>query len=388
MPPAGRPSFCRLPGVRRQADIPAYLICLSSDTPPPVNRHLIASLSLALVLCASARGDEWTDVQGTSFKGDPAEVMGPFALFRTGLHEARRVRWQNLTPADCVRFYQKVRLKPARAADWSKAGGELTHELLGRVERVNGEELVKTDLKGEPEPEIVVVFFADNSVSQSWDLLGHSIGPFQNLQQKFPGQVEGLFFGMRHDITAHVAMATQMKVPWLVTDFRQQFKLETTGAFAPGPGVFNLVALNRDGVMLFVYSSPTEAEMDKFWLEVTQMLDLMRPANPRSWKDRLYYLRAVQPVIHAGDRADPVLVGDPLLPEGLSKNKAYLVDATLQVGPDGKVGAVKLKEDSIMPAAMAPMVTEALQKMSLFVPAVDKGVFVDGTYAYRIEVPH
>ena len=61
-----------------------------------------------------------------------------------------------------------------------------------------------------------------------------------------------------------------------------------------------------------------------------------------------------------------------------------LVEATIGVGADGKVTSVQVKEDGSIPTKVIPDLARPLQRSAVFVPAVDKGQFVAGTYNYRL----
>ncbi len=352
-------------------------------------RCLVTLLALGFAPLALAAGQEWKDPQGNAFKAEANEVLGPLGLFQTSRTGSRLLPWRALSPADCVRFDETARRLPARAADWAQGKSRLSLELKGRVSRVEGEQLVPALFAGRPEPQFLIVFYANNSVGKSWDMLGHAVEPFNQLKQAFPGQSEGLFFGMWHKFDEHRDMALQMKLPWLVADFAEENHLTSVVQFAPlsDKESFSLVVLNRDGVPVFSASNPDNAAIDKVFADLTGLLELMRPGNPRGWADRAHYLRAVQPVAYAAGQADPVLVGNPLVPEGLRKNKVSRVDATLTVAADGSVTAVALKPEANVSAKMSAALVDALKQACVFVPAVDHGKFVDGTYHYVLEVP-
>ena len=355
---------------------------------PRVSRLVILAVAgCGLGLTAAAKMEEWKDSQGSAFRAEPAGSLGPFAIFRSSPTTGRRLAWRFLTPPDCVRFYEQTKARPGRTDDWAKAAGLITREMIGNVRRVEGEKLVDVDVKGRPEPEIVIVFFVSNGIGPSWGMLGHSAPAVEKLRQNFPGQVEGLLFGMRHSVLEHAAMAVQMKVTWLVTDMHEQRHLDTIAQFVPSEGEFSLMALTREGVPLFVADSPTEPQMDKFFADLTALLELVKPENPRSWPDRAAYLKAIQPVLYAHGRSEPVLVGNPLVPEALRQRKIHRVDARIEVAADGQVKAVTIGEEGGVPAGLIGPLSDALKKACLFVPAVENGSFVAATFAYHMEVP-
>jgi len=77
---------------------------------------LLAGFSAAPV---AARTSTWTDNQGASFKAEPTEIMGPFALFNTSLSSGRRTLLRGLAPEECQRFHRETATRPARAATWA-----------------------------------------------------------------------------------------------------------------------------------------------------------------------------------------------------------------------------------------------------------------------------
>ncbi len=368
---------------------PVAQLLLTMRRPPALlNGCFFALACLGLAATARAASTEWKDNQGGTFKGTPVEALGPFALFQTGPAAGRVLAWRALAPADCIRFYEQTRTKPARSDDWAKSRSVLSMEITDRVKRLQGDELVPAGLAGRPEPEFLILFFANNAVAKSWDMLGHSIEPFNKLQQSYPGQVEGLYFGMWHTAAEHNNMAISLKLPWLVANFRDEDRLGTVAQFAPlsDPESFAAVVVNRDGVPVAAANNPEDKDLTKLFADLSGLLDVMRPGNPRSWPDRVYYLRAIQPVAFVTGRADPVLVGNPLIPEGLRQRNIRQVDAEIDVDGDGRVTAVTIKPDGgVSPEMVAPL-SDALKKACVFVPAVDNGKFVAGSYRYHLEV--
>ncbi len=355
-------------------------------------RHHLIRIIWALILSAAilspAKVEPWTDTQGNVFKGEPAEVFGPLAVFRTSSGGGRRLPWRALSPADCVRFYDAVAKKPARADDWSKATGALTFDLIDRVKKRQNGELVKAALAGRPEPLLLVAFYVNNSEGKSWGMLGRSPTAFNNLTQKHPGLIEGIQLGLSHSKEEHSTMALQMNVPWLLVDYYEQAKIQIIKDHAPPQGEFRLIVFTRNGVPLFAANNPNDDEIDKLFTDLGALLDLQKPANGRTWADRAYYLTALQPVLHRNDTAGPVLVGDPLVPQGLRDRKIYRIAAEIDVGADGKPTKVSVKDDGTIPAPIASALGDALQKAAVFVPAVDHGKLVAGTYDYLLEIPH
>ena len=332
--------------------------------------------------------EEWKDTQGASFRGEPVESLGPLALFQTKGGGGRPLAWRFLAPADIARFYEQTKGRAARADDWSQARSLISEEIAGRVSRVRDGKLVPAETKGAPEPEFYVLFYASAGASKSWDMVGHSADPMNRLKELYPGMVEGLFFGLRHKGFEQTNMVVSMNFPGLVAVFSEQGKLNRIWELAPKEDdTYGVVVVTRDGVPLFFAQNPDDAPLAKLFADLTGLLELMRPGNPRGWQDRAFYLRAVQPVAFANGYAEPVLVGNPLVPEGLKKNGVARVDAQIDVGADGHVTNVTLNPEAAVPPKMAGPLAEALKKACVFVPAVDHGQFVAGHFHYYLEVP-
>jgi hypothetical protein len=90
---------------------------------------------------------------------------------------------------------------------------------------------VKAALAGRPEPLLLVALYVDNSEGKSWDLLGKASAPFQELVQKYPGQIEAIQVGMNHTKEEHHNMALSMNVPWLLVDYFEQSKVGSSRVF-------------------------------------------------------------------------------------------------------------------------------------------------------------
>jgi hypothetical protein len=329
-----------------------------------------------------AKMEQWTDTKGNAFKAEPAEVIGPLALFRLPNRSGRLLPFRMLSPADCVRFSQQVQALPVPAADWSQTKTAIGSEIYGSALRVQGSKLVEAQLKGHPEPRFYILFYADNSQGKSWDMLGKTSSPFQELQRSHPGMVEGLMFGVKHSGLEHVKMATQMNVPYLVARYDDESKMEKIGRLFPSFG-FGVSICNTAGVPLFPpVRGDTDEGAKKIMADLAGILDLLKPSNPTAWADRLYYWKAVQPALHAADKCEPLLIGDPLNPEKLAELSVKRFEATLFVSAAGAVTGVSMAPGADLPEELVEGITQALQNAQL-VPAVDGGKFVAGRYRYR-----
>jgi hypothetical protein len=63
------------------------------------------------------------------------------------------------------------------------------------------------------------------------------------------------------------------------------------------------------------------------------------------------------------------------------------VDATISIDAAGHVTEVALKP-GLVAAPMDAALVDALRRATAFVPAIQDGKFLPGTYAYHLTVPH
>jgi hypothetical protein len=256
---------------------------------------------------------------------------------------------------------------------------------LGQYEGVT---LVAANLDHIPEPEMLIVFYVDNSASGAWDMIGKGAPLYQALQAKFPGRMSAIQFGASHRMQEHNDMALKARTPWLLVDYDEQARLNALSRLAPRRQEFSVYALSRDGVPIFGVENPDETAVKQFFADAAALLGLLSPGNPLSWPDRAHYLGALHAARHQQDSAGPLMVGNPLVAQGLRERGIRRVAADIAVGADGKVTSVVLKDESTVPEPMRKPLLTAVQRSAVFVPAVDHGKFVAGTYDYLVEVPN
>lgn len=347
---------------------------------------LVLILLSASPLFGAPKLEEWTDTQGTQFRGEPSEVLGPLALFRTGYVTGRHLALRYLTDQDCVRFYEGAKATPARANDWAEAKSSVSLDLKGNVSRLTPEgKLVSAEFKGRREPQFYIVFFASNGEGNSWGMLSTAVPLYSKLKGIMPDEFEGVYFGLRHNAYEHSNMVKSLKLPWLVCDLHEQGKIAALGRFAPGAG-YSMLIVTRNGIPLFAAQDPEPEKVKELFASLAGMLDLMLPENPKAWPDRQHYLKAVQPVAHPQGVTEPVLVGNPLRADGLVQRKVLRFNAAINVAADGSVSGVTMSPDELLPEKMSDPIANALKK-AVFVPAVENGKYVDGVYHYHFEAP-
>lgn len=345
-------------------------------------------LALTATLLAPAKIEEWKDTQGHAFKAEPAEPLGPFALFRTPTGTGRRLPWRALSPADCVRFNEQAGTKAEPAARWTDAHGQLTGRLRGHLHEFVSSNLLLAPIENRPEPELLIVYFIDAAQGKSWDMLTQATEPYKKLLERHPGHVAAVQYGMHQGgADLYNGLAMRANLPWLLISYAEQPRLTPLARLAPGRGDCALFLLSRDGVPIMAINNPDEAAVSQFFVDTDALLGLLRPGNPLAWPERAHYLSALHAARHQQDQAGPILVGDPLVPSKLRERGIYRVAASIEVGADGKATAATLKNDGSIPAELVSALTKPLQRSSVFVPAVDHGKPVASTYEYLLEIP-
>ncbi|HLP06515.1 MAG TPA: hypothetical protein VK178_00005, partial [Opitutaceae bacterium] len=344
--------------------------------------RITAILAIALAVAglqippASAAISEWHDGQ-VVFRGEPAELFGPFALFRTDEAAGRRVPLRALDGAAAVRFANELAATP---------GASLVAELRGRVLSVQNGKLVPVDLSNRPAPEVLVVFYCSQSVASSQTMVVNFGRTFERLRAVYGSRIELLLCGVQTDAAAHQTFALSTWNPGLVTDYRAQSSMPSLMRHAPTDDI-RAVALSRTGVELAVSQLRSLAELRRFIDQVTDLLYLLAPDSPATWADRLQYLNTTRLAAYAHAAAGPQLIGSPLRPDALRRKGVTDIEAQIEVGADGRATAVTLAPGCGVPETLRATISDGLRRGIAFSPAIDNGRPVAGTYQFRYEVP-
>lgn len=355
----------------------------------PRRRFLVVALVLcvlfALFTPGQAKMSSWKDVQGTSFKGEPTGILGPFVIFRTG-GGGRRVLLRAFSPEDCRRIHAEIAARPPRAERFAEAKGYATGDLVGAVSRVQNRELVPAGLTDEPEPELLLVLSGSHNSGDGWFMASNLNQFYHRVRRVYPGLMEGVFLGARHDQVQHRNIALTSGMPWLVADLRRQGGMGALRGFIPGTEGTNVVLVTRHGVPLVAGPAGDGMAVRTLVDRMAELLWQIDPANPAGWADRRHFLNATRPAAIAAGRAEAVLVGDPLRPDGLRQYGVKRISARLAVAAGGKVTPTLLSGPEDYPPELAPALTAALAQ-AVVVPAIAEGRPVAGTLGYRLEVP-
>ncbi|MFT3829706.1 MAG: hypothetical protein QM691_08380 [Opitutaceae bacterium] len=349
-------------------------------------RYSLRSAALLAACCTLAslgfaKMEQWTDAQGKSFKGEPAQALGPLALFKLPGNASKLIPFGQLSTQDCIRFASQMRNTPQPALDWSQTKTEIGYDIYDNVVRVEGTELKPAVLKGRREPPFYALFFVSNGEGKSWQMLGRCVWQMQNLQKQYPGSLEGLLFGVKHSSSDQRNMAVNMKVPFLVAAFDAQPQMHSVTELVPSWG-YGFVFCNVNGVPIFASPMDSDEKATALMGEINTILDLIRPDNPKGWNDSEHYWKAAQPVLHATDTCEPRLVGDPLNAAKARELGIDSFEAAIDVSADGTITAVEIAPGAACPADLLGPIGQALHQARI-VPAVDHGKFVAGRYRYQ-----
>lgn len=358
--------------------------------PPPssTSRLLLALWLLPAAASEAPAADtpQWKDHKGSTFRGEPIEVIGPLAMFRTGALSSRFLPLRVLSAEDCVRFHRAIAERPPRAERWSDARGQAASEFVGRLLRAEKGQLQPFDFRTVPEPELLIMLCGGrrNPEAAAPHYLLDNLAPFiSRIQRVYPGRVATVVWATSQ---AHLNLKGLPSArTWLVADPDKQSAMKTVARFVPGQG-FSMILLTREGVPLFGSPANDVVEVMKFVDGVSDLLWQLNPANPQSIRDRAHYLRTVRPVEFAESAAPPVLLANPLRIEVLRQRGIAQIDAKFELGADGAVTRVEVQPGPGLPAPLVAPVTEALRRGALFLPAIERGVAVAGTHDYQLAI--
>ncbi|MBI5380889.1 MAG: hypothetical protein HZA31_03200 [Opitutae bacterium] len=352
----------------------------------PLFIRLLATLLLGALVGRGAMS-EWPNPDGKKFKGEPADVLGPFALFRTGGTSGRMLPLQALAPAECVRFHDELKAQAPASADGTTPRGMLFRELEGHVLQMQQGRLTSVDLQTRPEPEIIVLLSLSHRDGGSLSRVVNALFlQYQRIQKVYPGQLEAVFYNRHQSEEQLQQLARSRRMPWLVAIPGGKEQMKTFARFTPTEGNY-VIALSRNGAPLLSAGGHDEAALTQFIDRLANLLSLVQTDNPRNWKDRLHYQRSIRPRVFAEKETGPLLLGQPIRPEGLRKAGIAEVRARLSVTAEGKVDEVRLQRSAGMDEKLGRSLAEVLRLSATFAPAIAHGQPVAGVYDYNFTVP-
>lgn len=352
-----------------------------------VRRTLVVLFAGAAFSAASlsAKISEWSDRQGTRFRGEPTEILGPFALFRTSSGGGKRVLLRGLPTEEILRLQLELADKPPLALRWSDARGTATARLPGHTSRVVNKKLELVSVADLPEPELLLVLAGAPNNSQSWLMVENMKPLFHRLERVLQGRFATVFIGVPQTEIDHQRFVVDSGMPWLIADRKARSSLGVIARLIPKEGSAMYV-LSREGTPLLSTDAADLAAIKKFTDDLLELTWSIDAENQRSWPDRAYYLGLVRPVEFAESSTGPLFIGNPLVVEGLRRRGVQRISAQIEVAANGSVTGVSLKPDGIFPAAVAANLTTALRHLQ-FLPAIDRGTPVAGTTDYVLNLP-
>lgn len=350
------------------------------------NRSIILFGLFCVFLFSSAFAamPEWTDKQGTSFKGEPVGTYGPFLLFKTGSARGRRVLMNMLSPEDCVRFYKATASKGERSMDWSKSKSFVSDDLNGRVRRLQKGALIQPDLKGLPEPELYVVLYT-TAWGAGWGIPWHLRATYERLHRLYGDQMEVVYFGLKHGSNDEINLVKGTNMPWLVGDFDTRLSSEVFKDFKPADDSSTMVLLTRQGIPLAIRDVEQMEGRKLFLDDLSSTMAAADEHNPFFWKARAYYLANTRPVQFLDKSAPPLLVWNPMRASLLRQKKIERIVAKLEIAEDGTVTSADIS--SAMEPSLARGLEKVLKTNLVFLPAIDQGKAVAGSYVFDYTVP-
>lgn len=347
---------------------------------------LCLATGVAAGLGAAPASSEWKDNKGATFRGEPVEALGPLVMFRTGAVSSRFLPMHFLSPEDCVRFHEAIAARAPRATRWSDAKGQAAADCIGRLQRSEKGQLRPFDFAGVPEPELMIALLAGrrNPDAAAPTYLLDNLAPFiSRVQRVYPQRVATVVWAGRD---SHVGLKSMPSArTWLVCDPEKQGSMRVLPRFAPHEG-FMMVLMTREGVPLLGGPANDVGEVTKFIDAASDILWELNPANPRTARDRLHYLRAVRPVQFSQGTAEPLLLIDPLKADALRQRGVTCIEAAFEVDAGGRAATVELLPETQMPAPLRHAVTEALRRNAIFLPAIERGAAVSGPFRYSLKI--
>jgi len=332
---------------------------------------------------SAARMENWTTLKGEKIRGKAIDVIGPFAWFETDKGGGKRVLLSHLSEADCVRFSRAIGQPPARSPRWTQAASPATKAVIGNVQILIGSSLGNPDLGAVAEPEFLILVFGGTGSVRSAEAIREFIPEYRRLREKYGDRVEAIYLGVGNNQGEQERMVDDLDLPFLIENYDRRLFLKDLRSYAPGkPPALWVMA--RQGVPVAFSECKTKGDLERACLELETVFALMRPNNGRTWQDRLHYYRAMRRAAFATGRGEPMLIGHPLDLDELKKAGLESVVADLKVSADGKVTSAVLQPTAGLTRELATAIGQALLQSAVFVPAVENGQFVDGTFELRL----
>ncbi len=345
---------------------------------------LFVVMTLALPVLA-AKTSAWSDGQGGTFKGEPVQALGPYAVFQTP-GGGRRMLFRQLSLDECRRFHEATVRTSSVATSWAAAKGDLTVDLFSRLAIVEKDKLVNADLKQRPEPRVVVLYYGSGWGGDTYGTAWKIRAAYDRVKRLYGDAFEIVFLGVRHDAGAQVGVAVATKMPWLVARYSEQAGISAFSRYAPEEGE-RMVIMTNEGVPLFVSNVATTQQLAQFVDQLSLLLDSSEEANQALWPDRARYLAVTRPLDHAQGVVAPLVMNNPFNAAALRKAGIKRLAAELSVSAEGKIISATLAPDSDVPEKFRQGAVEMLTTQCAVLPGLSDGKPVAGSCRFDFVIP-
>jgi hypothetical protein len=341
---------------------------------------LLLATALLLPSVSLGKASTWKELNGTSFQGECLRTYGPYVLFKTKNNRSKLVPFSHLSAEDCVRVHKESAASSGEPVAWGKSEDATARELVGRLARLQDGKLVPADVSTRPTPDFIVAFFGSRGNGDAWAAVEELRKLHTRCATEQRPQVSIIFFSRDAKESDHIAFVRDTGMPWLIADYSKTEFTEIKSRYSDAPAPL-VVVFARGGVPLFQSTEPKKAAVEDCLKRFVTFLDLQAPNAVASFKERYYYWANVQPVLHQGDTCGPTMIGSLLNVRSLKEEGLGAFSAQLQISAQGRVENAELTG---VPPSLTEKVTEGLRR-SLFVPAIDHGKAVAGTYTYNYQ---
>lgn len=338
---------------------------------------------LASVL--QAKSSAWSDGQGGSFKGEPAQALGPYAVFKTK-EGGRRLLFRQISPDECRRFHEATARTSMVGASWASAKGDLAADLVDRLTVLEKGKLVPANLKNRPEPRFIVLYYGSGWGPPTYLTVGKIRDAYNRLKRLYGDVFEIVFLGVRHDSAAQEGVAVATQMPWPVARFSDQEKISVFPRYAPEEGE-RMVIMTNQGVPLFASNVLTTQELARLVDQLSLMLDACDDANPVFWPDRARLLAVSRPIDHPTGTMAPVVANNPFNAASLREAGIRHLVAELSVSAEGKILSATLASDAVLPEKFRQNAIDAITTRCVALPGLSDGKPVIGTCTFDYVVP-
>jgi thiol-disulfide isomerase/thioredoxin len=325
---------------------------------------------LALSTGASpAWAETWRTTDGQAIEGKLSAVFGSIAIV-SDAHGTGVIPLSTLDDAGLARVADFLDASPKLPPVWAKSSGRVAAGLRNRLQILQGGNLVAFDPGARPEPEIYLVYFGAHWCPPCRAFSPKLLEAYRRLKESNPDRFELVFVSDDHSSEEQLGYVQGLGMPWPILKYSDVGFVPAVEQSA-GPGIPDLVALTRNGEMIFSsYHGAEYVGPESVLDQVDTLLKAMDEGSPYCrWA--LHRLAVVQYVrTAAGGTVGPrpyLLALDRSHYQTLQVKK---VNALLDIDEGGKVTGAKA--DPEMPAALEFFFEQDASKW-LFLPSVSNG---------------